>query len=1113
MFSDTKNDVSHREVDDKQTSIDLKIEDAAELNQHVEEARYSPWAGSMWRLYAVLWVAYLCGCLNGYDGSLMGGINAMKSYQDFFHLAEASSSTGLIFAMYNIGSIPAVFCTGPVNDILGRRMGMFVGALTVIIGTCVQATAQDKGQFLAGRFVLGFGVSFCCVSAPCYVSEMAHPHWRGTITGFYNCTWYIGSIISGWVIVGCEYVKSDYAFRIPIWCQLITSVFVAGLVWFLPESPRWLMANDKYEEALAILARYHGEGDASHPIVQMQLKEMASQISTQSSDKKWWDYRELWNTHSARRRLICVCGMAAFGQLSGNSATGYYLPVMAKNAGIDDAHTQLVLNAIYPIISFFAAVFGARMTDVIGRRPLLLYSTLFCSASFLVIFGTSKLASEDSSNKSAANAAIAFIYVFGIVFSFGWTPLQSMYIAETLPTATRAKGTALGNLVSNAAGAVSNYGIGPGLAAIGYWFYLVFVGWDLFETAFMFFFFPETKERTLEELSEVFEAPNPVKKSLEKRNANTVAVTIGTGMIVDEDGSDSMQGSLLHPGPIVSPQSCEHMFYSVNPGNGGPEELTARKRRKGPQACALCRQRKVKCDGSVPCASCHEAEVDCVYGGEAVPKGKSDCILEVVLRMEERLSAVHNILANDRQASTPLSSSRDTEQIFPVPASSCSPSQSRDASKENYFDNAVLSSQHASTTESILEWSCFDAYPGLKNDCRPIFRLEQGRAPFKHYDHSAKLPLLSPDEVDKALRAYQRVVNFSYPVLSIKEQNDIKSRIKGRMLDNTTASCQAILVMALGSASNVVNAFCGTDEPYRLHMIGDLDHERHLAMTFFQLALQNLSSIQLEISTMATQCLFLIADYIAELAALPQSGIGDIEASISLPSDYLTSDDDVEQEQSALYLLACISMRRLLNRVHDVLYAPDTGLARDEKRFPQVVTELDHQLEEWRANLPSAFRFQIDMQPVTSPHGGFLRQRYLTCRAVIYRPYLNMALLQYERNQSSSPGLLENANTCLEMCILHIMNLQAFRQTVFVDTWICSLSMASTMLELLAASRVQMLRSKLQHQAIGAAKHLQTILKPWRLVHGQETSPSVEQSLMIIDQVDILLKQGFNVLR
>jgi sugar porter (SP) family MFS transporter len=329
--------------------------------------------------------------------------------------------------MYNIGSIPAVFVTGPVNDYFGRRVGMFTGAVIIIIGTCIQAPSVNHSMFLAGRFILGFGVSFCCVSAPCYVSEMAHPHWRGTMTGIYNCLWYIGSIVASWVVYGSALQTSNpNSWRIPIWCQLISSCIVAVGVWFIPESPRWLMAQDRIEDATAVLARYHGEGDASHPMVQLELKEMIQQIGTDDSDKRWWDYSELVNTHSARRRLICVLGMACFGQLSGNSVTSYYLPEMLQNAGITSEKTQLMLNGIYPVICFFGAILGARLTDKIGRRPLLLYSIVFCSICFAIITGTSKLATKDKLNTSAANATIAVIYLFGIVFSFGWTPLQSM---------------------------------------------------------------------------------------------------------------------------------------------------------------------------------------------------------------------------------------------------------------------------------------------------------------------------------------------------------------------------------------------------------------------------------------------------------------------------------------------------------------------------------------------------------------------------------------------------------------------------------------------------------------------------------------------------------------
>lgn len=92
-------------------------------------------------------------------------------------------------AVYNIGSIAAIPFTGPINDRFGRRWGMFAGAALIILGTCIQAPSHNIDMFIGGRFILGFGVSFCSVSAPCYVSEMSHPKFRGIHTGLYNCMW------------------------------------------------------------------------------------------------------------------------------------------------------------------------------------------------------------------------------------------------------------------------------------------------------------------------------------------------------------------------------------------------------------------------------------------------------------------------------------------------------------------------------------------------------------------------------------------------------------------------------------------------------------------------------------------------------------------------------------------------------------------------------------------------------------------------------------------------------------------------------------------------------------------------------------------------------------
>jgi hypothetical protein len=147
-------------------------------------------------------------------------------------------------------------------------------------------------------------------------------------------------------------------------------------------------------------------------------------------------------------------------------------------------------------------------------------------------------------------------------------------------------------------------------------------------------------------------------------------------------------------------------------------------------------------------------------------------------------------------------------------------------------------------------------------------------------------------------------------------------------------------------------------------------------------------------------------------------------------------------------------MRRLLNRVHHLLYARETGTALNPARFPAVVHELDHQLDEWRAVLPQALAFEVDFKTVNSYQhtpgatqteaGSFLRQRYLTCRSVIYRPYLMWSLSGVNGSHTANSLLQGDAmkcsKICLDSCLLHILNLRGFGQTCLVDTWICSLS-------------------------------------------------------------------------
>jgi sugar porter (SP) family MFS transporter len=318
----------------------------------------------------------------------------------------------------------------------------------------------------------------------------------------------------------------ENGWRVPLYCQLIASGIIVSFVWLLPESPRWLISQGRNESARAVLARYHGEGDPNHPIVKLQMAEMEYQISTEGSDKKWWDYRELWKTRAHRRRLICVLTMALFGQWSGNSVTSYYLPVMLENAGITSQHRKLLLNGINSPLCFIASISGAMFLDKVGRRPLLMCTLIGCIICFSIITPVSKLADTHRDNSSAANTSIAFIYLFGIIFSFAWTPLSPMYVVECLETNTRAKGKSLAQFFTACASAVISYSSGPAFQHIKYYFYIAFICWDIVELIVIYFFWPETKNRTLEELDEIFQAPNPVKRSLQPKDLRTVLNTL-----------------------------------------------------------------------------------------------------------------------------------------------------------------------------------------------------------------------------------------------------------------------------------------------------------------------------------------------------------------------------------------------------------------------------------------------------------------------------------------------------------------------------------------------------------------------------------------------------------
>lgn len=336
---------------------------------------------------------------------------------------------------------------------------------------------------MGGRFVLGFGVAITSTAGPAYASEMAHPAYRGVLTGIFNTFWFVGGIPGTFVPFGTSGIDGTMSWRIPIWLQMVFAGVVLFCSPFLPETPRWLIANDRHEEALNTMAKYHGEGSRDSPIVQLEYKEMCEDISVTGSDKRWWDYRELFNSREQRYRTMLVFAMGFFGQWSGNGPVSYYYPTMLQGAGITSNHTRLLLNGMQNVVSFAGAIFGAFYTDKWGRRPQLLVSTgcvVFIFVIVCALVATNLVNGPDGKprvdesgtplikSSGQAKAVIAFIFIFGFIISAGYTPLQQLYPVECLRYESRAKGMAFYNFWVNIAGFYNTFVTGIAFSGAGW---------------------------------------------------------------------------------------------------------------------------------------------------------------------------------------------------------------------------------------------------------------------------------------------------------------------------------------------------------------------------------------------------------------------------------------------------------------------------------------------------------------------------------------------------------------------------------------------------------------------------------------------------------------------
>ena len=239
------------------------------------------------QLFAVLLIGFFCQTMNGYDSMMFGGLLNNKEYfLKHFNGENKGIWAGLISSMYQIGGVSVLPFVGPAIDQWGRRVGMFIGSIIIIIGTVVQGLTSSnasQGQMMGGRFLLGAGVTIAAAAGPIWVVETAHPKYRGIITGLCNTTWLAGAILASGATRGGLDIKGNNSWLIPIWLQMFFPGIVAIFAFLIPESPRWLYAHNKREKAAAVLTKWHGYGNPDSVWVRLQLHEYEEYIEMDGS--------------------------------------------------------------------------------------------------------------------------------------------------------------------------------------------------------------------------------------------------------------------------------------------------------------------------------------------------------------------------------------------------------------------------------------------------------------------------------------------------------------------------------------------------------------------------------------------------------------------------------------------------------------------------------------------------------------------------------------------------------------------------------------------------------------------------------------------------------------
>lgn len=426
---------------------------------------------------------------------------------------------GLVVSIFSLGAIVASF---PVMstyflEVWGRRQTIMVATGIFLSGCVLQARAFSMEQMLVGRFVSGTSIGLLSAAVPLYQTEMAPSELRGALVSLYQLMITLGILIAAFLDM--EWVPEEEGWRRAIWVQAVPASMLLMCMFFLPPSPRWLVTQDRHDEALEVLEDLRGK-DAAKAECEDIIRDHKETVAAGEPD-----WAELLSVRRVRKLLILGVTLQLLQQLVGMNAFMYFGPRIFRELGFSENKFQTINNLVN-FLSTFPAIFVA---DRLGRRFLLIWSALGMTVSCLVMgtVGTQYIVqTEDgswmstSSNAGMVIAGTVFFFVFN--FAYGWGPVVWVYTGEIFPLRFRSRCIGL----TTTANWVGNWIVAQFtpmlLESVGFLTFCIF-GLFCFSALLLACWLPETRGVELEQVGRVFDAKFGTSEPLDKGAAERVS--------------------------------------------------------------------------------------------------------------------------------------------------------------------------------------------------------------------------------------------------------------------------------------------------------------------------------------------------------------------------------------------------------------------------------------------------------------------------------------------------------------------------------------------------------------------------------------------------------------